>query len=169
MSAPDASDRPADPPDRAPAVPAAEVAAHVARVVAFFETIGPRSVERIVDVYSADAFFKDPFNEVRGVPAVQRIFVHMFEQVESPRFVVTETLVQGGSALLVWDFEFEFKRPLPSGPRRIRGCSLLRFDGMGRIAYHRDYWDAAEELYEKLPIVGGLMRLLRRRGAAGPR
>jgi steroid delta-isomerase len=34
----------------------------------------------------------------------------------------------------------------------------------GRIAQHRDYWDAAEELYEKLPVIGGLMRWMRRRG-----
>jgi hypothetical protein len=28
---------------------------------------------------------------------------------------------------------------------------------------HRDYWDAAEELYEKLPVLGGLMRWLKTR------
>ena len=28
---------------------------------------------------------------------------------------------------------------------------------------HRDYWDAAEELYEKLPLLGALMRWLKRR------
>jgi hypothetical protein len=31
------------------------------------------------------------------------------------------------------------------------------------VTLHRDYWDAAEELYEKLPVVGGLMRLIKRR------
>jgi steroid Delta-isomerase len=30
---------------------------------------------------------------------------------------------------------------------------------------HRDYWDAAEELYEKLPILGGLMRWLKRQAS----
>ena len=32
--------------------------------------------------------------------------------------------------------------------------------------WQRDYWDAAEELYEKLPIVGTLMRWLKRRAAS---
>jgi hypothetical protein len=31
------------------------------------------------------------------------------------------------------------------------------------VALHRDYWDAAEELYEKLPWVGGVMRWLKQR------
>jgi hypothetical protein len=45
----------------------------------------------------------------------------------------------------------------------IRGATHLRFAADGRIAMHRDYWDAAEELYEKLPVVGTLMRWLKRR------
>jgi hypothetical protein len=32
-----------------------------------------------------------------------------------------------------------------------------------RIDLHRDYWDAAEEMYEKFPLVGSLMRWLKNR------
>ena len=135
------------------------------RLVAFFESISAADIGRLGDLYSADAFFKDPFNEVRGVPAIARIFEHMFVQVDAPRFSVREVLADGDAAFLVWDFEFAFRRPLPAGPRRIRGCSHLRFDVDGRVTFHRDYWDAAEELYEQLPAIGVLMRWLRRRGA----
>jgi steroid Delta-isomerase len=31
------------------------------------------------------------------------------------------------------------------------------------VKYHRDYWDAAGELYEQLPWVGALMRFLKKR------
>ena len=47
----------------------------------------------------------------------------------------------------------------------VRGGSHLVLAEDGRIRAHRDYWDAAEELYEKLPILGRLMRWLRRRAA----
>jgi steroid Delta-isomerase len=140
----------------------------VDRVVGFFESISPDAVGRIDALYAPDAFFKDPFNEVRGVPAIRRIFEHMFEQVDGPRFSVRDRVVQGDAAFLVWDFDFAFRRPLPPGPRRIRGCSHLRLDADGRIAFHRDYWDAAEELYEQLPAIGTLMRWMRRRGAVPP-
>jgi hypothetical protein len=43
------------------------------------------------------------------------------------------------------------------------GATHLVFDADGKVAVHRDYWDAAEELYEKLPLLGGLMRWLKRR------
>jgi len=137
----------------------------VARVVRFFETLSLADVPRLGEIYATDAFFKDPFNEVRGVPQIARIFGHMFEQVEAPRFVVHESVAQGDAAFLTWDFVFAFHRPLPPGTRTVRGCSHLRFGADGRVAFHRDYWDAAEELYEKIPVLGALMRALRRRGA----
>lgn len=137
----------------------------VARVVRFFEHLSPDDVARIGELYAADAYFKDPFNEVRGVPRIARIFGHMFEQVDAPRFVVHETVVQGDAAFLTWDFVFGFRRPLPAGERTVRGCSHLKFDADGRVSFHRDYWDVAEELYEKIPLLGGLMRALRRRNA----
>jgi hypothetical protein len=31
------------------------------------------------------------------------------------------------------------------------------------VVDHRDYWDAAEELYETLPLLGTLLRALRSR------
>jgi hypothetical protein len=48
----------------------------------------------------------------------------------------------------------------------MRGVTHLRFDECGRVSYHRDYWDAAEELYMKLPGIGTVMRGLRRAIAA---
>jgi steroid delta-isomerase len=147
-------------------VSAAPRSAALARLVAFYESLGPGDVERIDTLYAPDATFKDPFNEVRDVASIRRIFAHMFEQVESPRFEVSLAIEQGADAMLVWDFRFAFRRPLPAGPRCIRGCTHVRFDEVGRVAWHRDYWDAAEELYEKLPLVGAAARLLRRRGAA---
>ena len=46
--------------------------------------------------------------------------------------------------------------------RVIHGVSHLRFDDEGKVTHHRDYWDTGEELYAKLPLIGGAVRLLRR-------
>jgi ketosteroid isomerase-like protein len=136
----------------------------VVRVREFFESISPEAVRRIDEIYADDAWFKDPFNEVRGIEPIRRIFSHMFEQVDAPRFVVREAVSDGSSAFLTWDFLFRAPR-LGSAEQVIHGASHLRFDADGRVSYHRDYWDAAEELYEKIPLLGGLMRAVKRRAA----
>lgn len=137
---------------------------HVARLVDFFEHLTPERVADLPDVYAADACFKDPFNEVRGVEAIQRIFAHMFRQLDAPRFVVTDRVVDPGGAMLVWEFHYRTRGHDTSNV--IRGASHLRFDADGKVRYHRDYWDAAEEVYATVPLLGGLMSWLRRRLSA---
>jgi len=44
----------------------------------------------------------------------------------------------------------------------IRVATHVRFASDGRVNFHRDHWDAAEEPYEKLPLLGSLMRALKR-------
>ena len=136
--------------------------ASVDAIVVFFETLSPASLAGIGLIYAADARFKDPFNEVVGVPAIRGVFEHMFVSLDAPRFVVREVMVQGTQCFLTWDFVFRMRR-FKRGEQVIRGGSHLQFAPDGRIAMHRDYWDAAEELYEKLPLLGGLMRWLKKR------
>jgi steroid delta-isomerase len=134
-----------------------------ARLAAFYETLTPASLASLDQFYAADARFKDPFNEVVGIDAIRRIFAHMFEATDAPRFVVTERIEQGAQAMLGWTFHFGLRgRALT-----VRGVTHVRFDAAGRVELHRDYWDAAEELYAKLPLVGALMRALQRRLSAG--
>jgi steroid Delta-isomerase len=135
----------------------------VARISAYFEALSPQSLANISTLYTPDARFKDPFNAVQGVPAIRGIFEHMFHTLHQPRFVVTQQIVDGAQVFLVWEFHFRFKRFDTETEQLIRGGSHLVLAPDGRISDHRDYWDAAEELYEKLPLVGGLMRWLKRR------
>ncbi len=135
----------------------------VERLVQFFEKLQPQDLPRLAQMYARDARFKDPFNEVQGLPAIERIFAHMFEALDSPHFIVTERIVQGQQCFLVWDFRCRFKRFDTQNWQTVRGGTHLTFDDAGLVTLHRDYWDAAEELYEKLPLVGGLMRWLKRR------
>ena len=134
----------------------------VARVIALFEQLSPSDLDHLDRVYAPDTAFKDPFNEVRGIPAIRRIFNHMFDSLDEPRFVVREAIAQGDQAFLTWDFLFRMKR-FSTQTQCIRGGTHLRFGTDGRVTLHRDYWDAAEELYEKLPLLGALMRWLKRR------
>ena len=134
----------------------------VQRTIDFFERLSPADIAQIPTHYTDDAFFKDPFNEVRGHAAIGRIFSHMFVALNGPRFVITDCVEQGEGCFLVWEFRFRMKRFDTQTEQVIRGGSHLKYAADGRIAWHRDYWDAAEELYEKLPGLGALMRWLKR-------
>ena len=136
------------------------------RVVDFFENLQASDVRQLGNFYTSDAHFKDPFNDVEGLAAIERIFAHMFDALDAPRFVITQQVLQGAHAFVTWDFLFSVPRLDKGATQTIRGAThfVLREDaGLWRVAVHRDYWDAAEELYEKLPLIGHLMRWLKKR------
>ncbi len=107
--------------------------------------------------------FRDPFNEVRGLPEIRRIFAQMFEHLDDCRFTFIDETVDERGAFLTWDMTFRIRRLSPGETRRIHGATHLKFAPDGRIACHRDYWDAADELYAKLPLIGPVMRWLKRK------
>jgi hypothetical protein len=134
-----------------------------AQLAEFFETLTPESVAQLPNIYDAQARFKDPFNEVQGLPEIERIFRHMYVALDGPHFVITSQLVDGAQAFLTWEFRFRFKRFDTHTLQTVRGGSHILFNEQGLVTVHRDYWDAAEELYEKLPLLGGVMRWLKKR------
>lgn len=130
----------------------------------YFESLSRQSLSELPRYYAPDCRFRDPFNDVRGIAALSAIFTHMFDTLEAPRFIVRERVVDGDRVLLTWDFEFRFRNWRSQLTQRIHGASLITFNEAGLVSEHRDYWDAAEELYEKLPLIGALLRWCKRMG-----
>lgn len=125
----------------------------------WYATLTPASLDRIAEFYAPEAQFRDPFNDVRGVPAITTVFRHMFEHTEAPRFVIAERIEHGAQAFVTWSFHFGLR----GRPYVVEGASHLCFGADGRVLRHRDYWDAAEELWQQLPLLGPLVRWLRKR------
>ena len=125
----------------------------------WFETLTPASLQDIATVYAQTATFRDPFNDLRGVASVRQVYQHMFETLVEPRFVITSKLIESAGAFMAWRFLFTLR----GKAYVIEGGTHFVLDEQGLIATHRDYWDAAQELYEKIPVLGAVLRSLRKK------
>ena len=125
----------------------------------WFETLTPESLERVGEMYAPDAVFVDPFNQLTGLTAVRAVYQHMFDTLNQPRFVVTTTVEQDRDGFMTWDFLFECR----GQAQQISGCTQFKLNDQGLIVLHRDYWDAAQQVYEKIPLLGSVMRMIRRK------
>jgi hypothetical protein len=54
-----------------------------------------KNLPAVLALYDEQATFKDPFNEVSGRAAIDRIFRHMFDALRQPRFVVRSAALSG--------------------------------------------------------------------------
>jgi steroid delta-isomerase len=128
----------------------------------YFEQLSIASLDQLDRVMTEDVHFVDPFNDVRGLESVRKIFVHMFSNLDDAKFTVTYAAVTGGAeqhGLLRW----ELSALLKGKPYTIVGMSDVVFDADGRVKEHIDHWDAAGQFYERLPFIGWLLRTIRAR------
>ena len=129
-------------------------------IVRYFETLTPASLTQIAAVYADGARFIDPFDDVSGLPAIRRVFEHMFQNLHAPRFEVLRCFSDGDECMLLWNFRF--RRGGRTEDTVIHGVSHLRYGADGRIEFHQDHWDPARQIYEGLPVLGRVLRWLRR-------
>ena len=123
----------------------------------------PGSREQLRRLLSDDVRFIDPFNQLVGRDAVHAMLADFAARVRAPRFDVLYQGWDGDVCLLRWWMRGEVAI---IGDWRVAGVSELHFDADDRICLHIDHWDAAGQLYERLPLIGALLRWLRRRVAA---
>ena len=134
----------------------------IERYARYFETLSPEALDHLSSVLVEDARFKDPFNDVRGLAAIRRIFEHMYRETERPGFRVLGSSEAGDIGYLHWEMHYAFRRR-PQRRLRIEGMSRLVFARDGRVREHVDFWDPVEGLLSRLPGVGGLFRWTARR------
>jgi steroid delta-isomerase len=131
-------------------------------VKSFFETLSEEtSVEHFTELYDESVSFKDPFQDVRGVTAVHAVFEHMYRNLDDPRFIIREYLKKESIVYVKWEFLFAFKNE--EKKQSFEGVSRLELNDAGKVKEHIDYWDAAEHMYEKMPLIGSILRYIKRK------
>jgi hypothetical protein len=138
---------------------------HLEAFCAFYNKLDNTCTEKLSTVYTDDVSFTDPLHRIQGLEALKGYFDSLYENVTSCRFDFHDTRRQDDTAFVTWTMHLAHPRLAGGRPFRVEGCSRLVFaaDGSGRVAVHRDYFDAGELLYERLPLLGGVVRRLKRR------
>jgi steroid delta-isomerase len=132
------------------------------RYLDLFETLTPERLDDLDAVTSDDIRFTDPFSDVVGRDAFKRVLRKMFDDVAQPQFTVLDVAASGQRRYVRWRFAGQGKSRQRSS-LVIEGMSEIILDAAGRVACHRDYWDAASQVYERVPILGALLRFMKRR------
>ncbi len=127
--------------------------------VAYFERLSPETLGELDALVTPDVRFKDPFNDLRGVADMRRAMAMAFDH-GTPRFEVIDRARSSHAAYLLWRYA------LGTG-FVIEGMSEIRFAPDGRIAEHIDHWDSGSQFYSRIPVLGWLIGLVRRRLRVG--
>jgi hypothetical protein len=142
--------------------PAGEPAARLlARFKDVYQALRHDTLPLLDEIYARDIVFEDPLHRVDGLASLKAYFSRMYEGVESIGFAFGDTFEAPGQAMFTWTMRMSHRRLKRGEVLQLPGASHIRFGA--RVHYHRDYFDAGALLYERLPVLGGLVRAVRAR------
>jgi len=118
---------------------------------------------KVRHVYAEDAYYFDTFKEVNGIDAIEAYILRTLKAVESSTFEFTDIAVSEGNYYFRWITDMKFKILKKGQVFRSYGITHIRFDETGKVVLHMDYWDSASGLFEHIPVLGGLIKLIKRR------
>lgn len=125
---------------------------------AFWQSLGPDSLD-LIDRHMAETVrFADPFNDLTGRPAVRAYFTKVYAKLEGVTVTVHDVACGSEAAYLRWTFAYRMGSK--GRPWSLEGMSEVAFDADGLAVRHIDHWDAGSQVYAKLPILGPIIRLI---------
>lgn len=136
---------------------------HIAEAYArFYEQLSPKSpFEEYGVFFDKHSKFSDPFQSVQGLEAIHKIFLNMYAKLYEPRFIIDELVCSEEVAYIKWHFTYSLSQN--SKLESFSGVSRVTFTTSAKVATHVDFWDAAENVYEKIPLLGTVLRFIKRR------
>ncbi len=115
-------------------------------------------LDKLHEVYADNIEFCDPVHTVNGVAEMRRYFASLMGGLEECRFEFHDSLEmpERGEAVLFWTMHYRHHKLAGGQLLSLPGTSHLRF--AQKIYYHRDYYDLGAMLYERVPVLGSIIR-----------
>lgn len=111
------------------------------------------------DIYSKNVVFIDPIHEINGIEKLCEYFHKLNDNLVEGSFQFIDESAIGNKVYLCWEMNLKLKRPNKNV--KASGISVLTIEE--KIIKQRDYFDAGELFYENIPILGSIIRFLKKK------
>jgi hypothetical protein len=133
----------------------------VDKFISVFSDLQYDNVAQINEIYEPHVVFVDPFHEIHGLQRLAEYFAAMYENVAHCQFAFNEQYSKDKSAALFWTMTLRHKTFDKHNTIEVNGSSLIRFGD--KIHFHQDYFDAGTLIYERVPLVGKIIKTIKSR------
>jgi hypothetical protein len=137
----------------------------IQRFKQFFADFTPSKVHELLDETNAEQlFFNDTLKTLLDRDSLREYLRVSAEAVESCIVDVQDVVSNGaGDFYFRWLMTIRFKSFARGRDTQSIGISHIRFDSNGRVVLHQDFWNAADGLFQYVPVVGWLIRKIKQR------
>ena len=127
----------------------------------YYKEFSQESIPGLDEMYHQNVILQDPFSKLEGLDNVKQHFSQMMQNVSYCRFEIINVVSNEGQAFITWTMVFAHPKLNNHEEIVVDGVSDIKFDE--RISYHRDYFDVGAMFYEHVPVVKGVIKMLKKR------
>ncbi len=136
--------------------------AEVEQFKRIFNELDADHLHLVGELYADKVEFRDPIHAVDGVGNLRTYFANLYDGVKSCQFTFESELAGEGEAMLSWTMHMEHGRFRKGETVHVPGMSHIRYAD-GKVTYHRDYFDMGRLIYERVPLLGAVVRKIKSR------
>jgi ketosteroid isomerase-like protein len=129
----------------------------------FFEKLSKDNMTLVDEFYHPQVDFVDPLGEIKGSEKIKAYYAGMYQNVKSIKFDFVEFHEAGNHVVAIWKMTLQTDKLNGGEPYSVDGNSVVKFDESGKAYYHRDYFDVGAFVYEKVPVLGYVIRKIKDR------
>jgi len=129
----------------------------------FFNEANKDNMEEVcAKYYHPDIEFVDPVGTIKTLEKMTSYYQHLYENLKSIEFVISKEVRNGDDIFAAWAMTMAHPRVNGGEEFTIEGASHVRLQD-GKIIYHLDYFDLGAMIYERVPVLGMLVRYVKRK------
>ncbi|MDA9189393.1 nuclear transport factor 2 family protein [bacterium] len=128
----------------------------------FFSGLSMTSMDLVDQFYDKNTNFIDPIGKHKGSDSVKAYYQNLYKNVEQISFEMNDYAQNGELVYMSWIMKLNLKDN-PSKLIEVHGNSKFRFNEQGKALYHRDYFDMGEFIYEGIPVLGSVIKFIKKK------
>lgn len=132
--------------------------------VKVYQTLSTDNLELLATIYHREVTFIDPIHELKGFDNLFKYFQDLYENLISCEFVISNVIAQEDQAAIYWTMSYQHPKLNKGNVINVTGSSHIK-GHEDKVIYHRDYLDLGSMLYEQLPVLGKLIKLIKNKAA----
>ena len=125
-----------------------------------FSQLNANNIDLLDQVYADNIQFEDPAHKLVGLLNFKSYCKNLYQNVTICTFSFKNISYFDGGAILEWDMLLQHPKLNRGKKYTVPGISVIRYGD--KIYYHRDYFDLGVMLYERLPLIGWLILIIKR-------
>ena len=134
----------------------------VSRVAQCYQTLSKDNLFLLEQIYHQDVVFEDAAHRLEGFSNLFDYFQALYRNVIRCDLSIHERCQVEDKGFITWTMTLQHPKLKQGCAIEVQGVSHLRFSE-GKVIYHRDYFDLGEMLYEHLPLLGSVIKAIKKR------